>query len=92
MNDITQRLKSEARRCFTGDCGVCASCNAVKEITTLRKHIVEAIELLIEARQWKRKGYPVMRDRVDHFIKKVPYPPCDRSLRKQCLPQGEQHE
>jgi hypothetical protein len=40
---------------------------AAGELDRLRARLEEARLLLMEARQWEKKGYPVMRDRIDKW-------------------------
>lgn len=39
--------------------------NARIHNSELERKLAQARELLMEARQWKRKGYPVMKGRID---------------------------
>lgn len=42
--------------------------NARIHNSELERKLAIARTLLIEARQWKRKGFPVMKQRIDEFL------------------------
>ena len=42
--------------------------NARIHNSELERKLATARALLMEAREWKRKGYPVMKQRIDEFL------------------------
>lgn len=42
--------------------------NARIHNSELERKLATARALLLEARAWKRKGYPIMKDRIDDFL------------------------